>query len=327
VRNYQSKSGQRKSFVTRLSNILNRQLPLALIKTRNPLFERQLKLLKWPPASRLDSRFIPISKVAILKDYTWRIGCFIPLIFAIPIAVTALSSPYSDYFLSYMLFAALGFSLLCNIYFALAAINTILPQIKDARWESLRLTALTESDILLANYATIQMRVWRVVVVEVAVRVFTGLTTALLLIRAILRMVSYSRSFGIEYMGVYLVIVTIIGVYILEPLWRMRAVTLIGMTIATWLDDYGIAVIVAFAAVLALLVAEIIVIVCSLWFDVAIAASIFIGDSYTVASSVVLALLIFVLCAPLPVVGLYVLFRVVQSLVFARLERVAFRNV
>ena len=83
----------RQTFFTRLMNIVNRQLPSALIRRRNPLFERQLKLLKWPPTSRMNSRFIPISKMAVLKEYTFRVGCFIPLVFAILVTAATIGGP------------------------------------------------------------------------------------------------------------------------------------------------------------------------------------------------------------------------------------------
>jgi hypothetical protein len=317
-------NGQRKNLFTRLLNIVNRQLPSALVKRRNPLFERQLKLLRWPPTYRMNSRFVPVSKMATLKEYTFRMGCFVPLLFAILVTAAIANDRYWGASLTYILLADLGFSLLCNVYYAITAINTIFPQIKDARWEPLRLTALSESDILMANYAIIQIRVWRVAVIEVAARMVIGLTTTLLLIHAMLRTPNYSTSYGIENI-VFLVIVAIICVYALEPLWRMRAVTLIGMTMATWFHDYGVAVIVTFAAVLALLLAEIIVLVCSLWFDIAFGVSIFFRN-YSYSNGLV-ELFIFALCTPLPIIGLYLLFKLVQYLVLARLERVAFRNI
>ena len=211
------------------------------------------------------------------------------------------------------------------MYYVLVAINTVYPQIKNAAWEPLRLTSLTESDILIANYATIQVRVWQTMVVEVAVRVFIGLTSTLVLIQSYLSALRYSSSNGIEAFEVILGFVIILTAFIVEPFWRMQTVTLIGITAATWFQDYGVALIVAIAAVLGLVLAEIIVIFCTLWINFAFAISALFNAYYDTGNAV-LMLPFFGACATLPICGLYLLFRLARLLVSARLERVAFRG-
>lgn len=324
MRTRQLETGQRRNLFARLLDIINHQLPSALIQRRNPLFERQLKLLKWPPTSRMSSRFIPISKMAVLKEYTFRVGCFIPLVFSILITAATIGGPNN--YLLFILFAAVAFGLLCSVYYVLAAINTIYPQSRNIEWESLRLTLLTEADILMANYATIQVRVWRTMVVEVAVRVFLSLVCTLELIQSYLSALRYSSPNGVEAFEVILAFVIIVTAFIVEPLWRMRTVTLIGITMATWFQDYGAALIAAIAGVLGLVIAEIIVISCTLWINFAFAISAFFNFEYSDTGNAALMLPFFVLCATLPICGLYLLFRLVRLLVSARLERVAFRG-
>jgi len=150
-----------------LTRMIDSQLPTALIKRPNPLFDRLFNRLRWPPARRMDSHYVPISKIALIRRFT-VVGCLIPFLLIMPIVI-------SDYgwniVLSWVSLIAGAFGLLADIYYAITAINNIAPQITGQQWELLRLTTMTEADILLANYATIQIRVWRVTVIETALRI------------------------------------------------------------------------------------------------------------------------------------------------------------
>src|SRR5258708_5012524 len=109
-----------------------------MIGWENPVFERQGRLLRWPPASRLINRQLIVdAKLAGLKRYTFTFGCLVPLLLVILLSILVNRDSRGLYlFLNNLLpfgaFAALGFSLLCNIYYVVAAINAILPQMNTA---------------------------------------------------------------------------------------------------------------------------------------------------------------------------------------------------
>src|SRR5262249_40112815 len=141
-----------------------------------------------------------------------------------------------------------GFSILCTIYYAVTAVNNINPQMSAAQWEPLRLTALTENDILLANYAAIQVRVWRIMIIEIATRVTAALVLFLCVVYVILLGWPGPSSPALGYVGLFFAVMVIAAILVIEPLWRMRVVTLIGMTMATWSNNYVVAVMGTFAS-------------------------------------------------------------------------------
>ncbi len=160
---------------------LETYLPTSTIKKRNPLFDRQIRTLRWPRGLRPDelntaeAREIQAAKIRGLKRYTRRYGLIVPMLCAC-VGAAILSRPYyvSMWFGLFLLYGPIGLSLLCNLYYAVTAVNRITHQSTMEQWELLRLTKLTERDILQANYATIQVRAWRLAVIEAEITGTTG---------------------------------------------------------------------------------------------------------------------------------------------------------
>src|ERR1041385_4043889 len=154
-----------------LDTFISQQIPPALIRKQNPLFERQLRLLRWPRAGNsVDDRYVIRTKIDKIKEYTFIIGMFLPLPIAFFEACAFIGVPFLINIVPRVILVTLGFSLVCDIQYALSAVNTISSQTTTGQREQLRLTMLTDEDILLANYATIQIQVWRTAIVEMSVR-------------------------------------------------------------------------------------------------------------------------------------------------------------
>ena len=317
----QHQTGEGRNPFIRLGNLVSRQLPSAMIRRHNPVFERQLKRLQWPPA-RMDSRFIPISKMTLLKRYTYT-GCCIPIVLVFPF-LGAIGEPFWISLVQPIVFISVGFSLLANIYYMSAAINSIVPQISSGQWEPLRLTSLTESDILLAYYAAVQIRVWRITVIDVAARIFVGLMFVLFIGYNLWRITSELNGFTITGIGAFLSVSVLVSGYIFEPLWRMRVVTLMGMIAAAWIRDYGIAVILSFAAILVLVLLEGGIIIGISWVAILLIIPAILRDyGY---GNFVFGLFILAFFSITLVVGLFFFFKAAQAVVFSQLKRVAFRS-
>src|SRR5690349_343914 len=243
---------------------LDHYLPVGIIKNHNPLFDLQLRKLRWPRGLNAEELTaanrarIGTAKVQALKRYTWLYGLIIPLVFAV-IGAVILNRPTSmSYWFDFLIvYGPIGFGLLCSLFYSVTAVNRITHQATMEQWELLRLTQLTERDIVLANYATIQIQAWRLAIIEIGIRFGVVCMILLMIIFPYDSALTLNDHFWLN-LAALLVMAT--G-YTLEPLWRMRTVTLIGMTCATWLDGYATAIITSFAGLLGLVLLEAAVII------------------------------------------------------------------
>lgn len=309
---------QYRTLYRRFVSLLNSQMPVALITKRNPLFDRQLWLLRWPEirVSRWSttgsiSGFIRSATAAAISRFTVRYALIVPIVFGTFAAFLFFPSfRYQYSVFPNLLLGTLGFSCLCDLYYAVTTINGISQQIVTEQWDSLRLTMLTHEDILLANYATAQIRAWRLVIVEIGIRVIFCL--CLFLIGIVSVQITADRLDDLIQGGL---IVGILAIgYILEPLWRMRTVTLLSMTMTIWLNNYATVIAVSLAALIGLLLLQAGV----LFGVVRFFDSLFL-NRYRGFSSQVIAI-------SAVVSAIYLYFRVVRGALFRLLERVAFRG-
>jgi hypothetical protein len=117
-----------------------------------------------------------------------------------------------------------------------------------------------------------------------------------------------------------LLLILIVG-YVLEPLWRMRAITLIAMMVTTWLKEYAAALAVTFIIMVMLLLVQSALLLGVLQPFVRIG---FIGRYRSPGYGLVI--LAQFLGAGLMDMGLYLLFKAVRQAAFWTLKRVAFRS-
>ncbi len=303
---------------------LETYLPTSTIKKRNPLFDRQIRTLRWPRGLRPDelntaeAREIQAAKIRGLKRYTRRYGLIVPMLCAC-VGAAILSRPYyvSMWFGLFLLYGPIRLSLLCNLYYAVTAVNRITHQSTMEQWELLRLTKLTERDILQANYATIQVRAWRLAVIEAGIRICISTMILLLLLFPARSRVQLDTTFMLDMM-----ILLVLGSgYSLEPLWRMRAVTLIGMTFASWLDGYATAIIASLGGLVSLLLLQAGILIGCIWLFNRVIIFVY-ADYYGYNRQLFGQLIIITMI----VAAMYLLFKGVQRAAFHLLSRVAFRG-
>ncbi len=104
------------------------------------------------------------------------------------------------------------------------------------QWEDLRLTNLSAYDIVGSEFAALQMRLWRLMALECAVRL-AFITSAIsnMLVRADLTEI---KSFTIAMFSLGAAYAVSYG---MEPLWRMRALSACALLFGTWLRNPVIA--------------------------------------------------------------------------------------
>ena len=118
-----------------------------------------------------------------------------------------------------------------------SALGSINGEITAGRWELLRISLVTIPQIVAAKHGAAQVRAWRLMVVIVALR----LAVLLMGILSLLFEVFFNSSYPYPYqtstdlIGIMtgLVVLLVLGlIYIIEPWWRMRTITALGVAIS-----------------------------------------------------------------------------------------------
>ncbi|MBE0689591.1 MAG: hypothetical protein IH587_05645 [Anaerolineae bacterium] len=115
-----------------------------------------------------------------------------------------------------------------------ASINAVSGEISTGRWDLLRLTALNDSGLIAAKHAASQLRVWRGLIGIVGIRLGLSVIGAIIILRDATGL--SVRNMGGSAIGVVvsglLVTFLLALLYLLEPFWRVRAVTAFGVYVS-----------------------------------------------------------------------------------------------
>ncbi len=214
----------------RFLHLLRRQSPYALITRSNPAFDYDVQRLRKPRMARLtrrDVRAILGFSAIVLVFWLCGGGAIFPQ------RTAGISSLYliSGSIAIMVLIASVGAMILADLSYVLSTANAISPHITSGQWDLLRLTALRETDILTAKYAAALVRSWTTMKFEMIIRT---LGMVLLLFPLVSQLVyPYRATREPSGLVMTLIFVLIFGtVYIVEPLWRVRAFTAMGLAIS-----------------------------------------------------------------------------------------------
>lgn len=147
--------------------------------------------------------------------------------------------------LGILILASLILSFAIDLASASGSTSLINSEVNGGRWDLLRLTLLEGSAIGQAKYAIAQLRVWRITNFVMALRV---LVLILLLFTAVLTpfwnediggwsLIELVETFfrnPIELLLGLIIILVIALTYVIEPYWRMKALTAGGLLISTY---------------------------------------------------------------------------------------------
>lgn len=190
-----------------------------------------------------------------------------------------------------------------------AALNSISGEVLAGRWDLIRLTALHETGVVRAKHSVAQLRAWRPTLMMVAVRfamiwiyVLAYFFAPVILLGD--NTLATSRFSMFLYVPVESLLVVLISaftavIYVLEPLWRMKAMTALGLTISSYILNGPLAMLAAMGSIFAVWLAQLIVFF-SLTFVLGIFAPLFFLSStitffyiYTLAVSLINGLTIY----------------------------------
>lgn len=194
--------------------------------SRNPLFALETRRIRWGENAQTmtDSSLLLVGAVCITVILAWlliRLGERYP-------------SRVNDF--SILLVAI---SLIASLLLDYRCLSTVLGSINGevaaGRWDLLRMTALEHRQIVAAKYGVAQVRVWRLMTVIVALRVAVSLTAGMSFLLDLLQDTAWSGRTSGEIISVLfgqLMLVVVAVIYVIEPFWRMRMVTALGMAIS-----------------------------------------------------------------------------------------------
>lgn len=197
--------------------------------SNNPLFALEARRVRRGESSKslIDYSLLLIVVVCVLGFLLW-------LFLALSSRGSRQSATMSDYFLSlFVLSLAAAFALDCVAM--TSSIGSINGEITSRRWDLLRLTAMESKQIVAAKYGVAQVRAWRTMVLIVALRITVVLMGGLTIALGIFS--DPGRYFSLDLPPLVAAFLLInaagcAGFYIVEPFWRMRTVTAIGLAVS-----------------------------------------------------------------------------------------------
>jgi hypothetical protein len=255
----------------RFQRFVDRQFPHALIKRRNPLFEFESKHEK---SFRSRSQLKRDSALILL----------IAVISSIPVAMLIYGGGgiVSGITVNIIVMLTVGVSLGADVYYMMLTTDGISRYSISGHLDLLKLTSMKQPAILKAIYAVFQIRVWYMMMVEMAIRVLGAFLILFPVIWTLspnfqnLNNAELDISNITELMctiGFLLMIVLIIGLvgtvvvgYIVEPLWRMRALVALGLSISARIENPAFSIIAGFLSAFAIRILELIIIVSLMFF-------------------------------------------------------------
>lgn len=284
--------------------------------TRHPIFMRDARRIWWGYSEadlRRYSRRI-FWRTQIVVTFIW-LGLSLLLLLSAP------AYAQSSYLLLMrsvnVLVLLFGIMLLMSLGLDFSCVNhatkNMHHEIDSQRWDLLRLTALNAPGIALSKHAIVSLQSWRVMSVIISGRIATlWLMLVAYFILPLLLVGDNSplhfflrglRDAPLQNILVMLAFLFVASIYVIEPLWRMKAMTAVGMMVSTAVRDRSLVALGSFGMILTVWLLQAIILV-SLSMGFAFAAPLFFFNS-VVMSHLVLGLILGI--AALTIRGFYVL--------------------
>ncbi|MDX2139829.1 MAG: hypothetical protein SF123_17215 [Chloroflexota bacterium] len=215
-----------------MTTIAPTRTPLEQDIATHPLFQFDARRIHW--ASRPRTASVRVILFSMLRlSVLWLV--FSGLHFA---SLTYISEPVQRLYiagsniLSLFLFLSIPLGALLDFVAMLLSFNSITGDMVAGRWDLLRLTSLSTEGMIAAKHAISQTRCWRPMLMLVGTRLGILALGGILLMLA-----AYSYGGGIqlrrlEEFYTFFCIIVLCAVYVIEPYWRMKAMTAVGVAIS-----------------------------------------------------------------------------------------------
>jgi hypothetical protein len=218
--------------------------------SHNPLFALETRRVRWGDSAKalIDSSLLLMAVVCVVLVLLWLVSRL----------SERYPSRFNDFSLVFLAVTLLA-SLLLDYRCMTTAVGSINGEIAARRWDLLRLTSLDNAQIVAAKYGAAQVRVWRLMMLIVSARIAVALTVGVSTLIYSVQDTAWSRRTSGEIVSVLLgqlVVVVVAAIYLVEPFWRMRMVTALGMAISARAQQHASSVLVAIGALAALWLAQ-----------------------------------------------------------------------
>jgi hypothetical protein len=193
--------------------------------SQNPLFNLEVRRIRWGVSEkhlwRFSARWLIIVSAIVLP--LW-------LLSALPNPVRTGVNDFVLLLVIISFLAGLALDYTCMA----AALGSINGELSAGRWDLLRLTSLTIPQIIAAKHGAAQLRAWRMMILVM------GLRLAIWLVLGINFVLLLSQPWGLGMTTVEafttlvaaLMLALLFLIFVIEPFWRMRAVTALGVAIS-----------------------------------------------------------------------------------------------
>lgn len=196
----------------------------------HPLYKIEYRQLRW--AATLP-RFRAVSIRSVVVSVLFILGVWVFFSWLLNSQINSSGLVYTSIWGSeiYLVLLALTFfiGIVLDFMCMSASVDSINSDVASGRWDLLRLTALNEQGILTAKHAVSQLRCWRTVLVMFGLRLGVAIITLIFLVLPYLNNVSVDGYFFVTLFIVGLML----AVYVLEPFWRARALTAVGIFVSS----------------------------------------------------------------------------------------------
>lgn len=218
--------------------------------SHNPLFALETRRVQWGYSAKAmtDYSIVLVGVTCVFVILCWlaiRLGERYP-------------SRVNDFSLA-LLGASLLAALLLDYRCIATALGSINGEIAANRWDLLRLTEVNPRQIVAAKFGAAQVRVWRLMTLIAALRIAVALTLGISLVLDMFRDTAWSgRAPGevISALSGQLILVVVAVIYVVEPFYRMRMVTALGVAISARARSHVSSVLVGVGALAALWLAQ-----------------------------------------------------------------------
>ncbi len=218
-------------------------LPDSQIVKENPVYQQERRSLRW---LRTPQGF---------RDYNLTVLIGLPLLIALWWMLDHLNSGYTPLGFEYrsinvLLVTSLGLMLLSSLYAIPQVIGRLHNQFTSGYWDTLKLTTQSEDDILMAEDAVGQLRLWPLIAVEVGLRI--GIVILFFANYLYSFYQNFDPFFSQSVIGCFgWGLILLIGIaYIIEPIVRARLIVAFSIVIAMRVKTLPLTLLTGFGLVL-----------------------------------------------------------------------------
>jgi hypothetical protein len=225
--------------------MLYRYTPFATVRPKDPLFQYAVRRVRWGSTPQHLTRYTLLATgvMTLIAFALWGLvlagelagGGYQACVQSTTSRCYWIITSASLNFITLLMFGTIGTGIFVDFASIMAAANTLGGEGSTELRDLLRLTPILETDIVAAQHQIAGVRAWRMLAVIVGARVAVVL---LLLIHTFILPLALNNPVNYFYgadpfdeLAVMLALGLFFAIYAIEPLWRMSAVTALGLAL------------------------------------------------------------------------------------------------